>query len=63
MRPTKPMMIMAAIMKTAGIPLEWVDFMRGVYTINSSAVQAEVKVEGKDYGDTPLSVFFGSRSA
>jgi hypothetical protein len=39
------MMIMAAIMKTVGIPLEWVDFMGGGYTINFSAVQAEVKVE------------------
>jgi hypothetical protein len=57
------MMIMAAIMKTAGIPLEWVGFMRGVYTINFNGVQAEGKVEGKNYGDTPPFVFFGSRSA
>jgi len=41
------MMIMAAIMKTAGIPLDWVDCMRGVYTINFNTVQAEVRVERK----------------
>jgi hypothetical protein len=52
------MMIMAAIMKTAGIPLEWVGFMRGVYTVNFNAVQAEIKVAGKNYGDTPPCAFW-----